>query len=174
MKSVLKEFEAKSSSKRSLEQEVDFRREICKIHEVSYEDSVRYEKFLISRIKEVEKVIDEHLNTIKTSVIESQTKKVIDASTTNITDEALIRQAFNKELETSSYKEKLNVLSLHQDLLIESNKNDWQKRDRKQTTLRMRGSIDFSLSQSYYLLDNKHLSIVKDIYYSIGEDLQEE
>jgi len=83
-----------------------------------------------------------------------------------------LKKTLKEELEAISYVEKLDLLITYQDLLIESDKNNWQKRDRKQSMLRMRGSNDFSLSQTYYLLDHHHMSIIKDIYYSIGEELQ--
>jgi len=55
-----------------LDKDIDFRKEICEINQVSYHDSVRYEKFLVQRIQDVEKVIDEHLNVIKSKLIDMQ------------------------------------------------------------------------------------------------------
>ena len=81
------QFHAKSS----FEIEVDYRKEVCKVHDVSYEDSIRYEKYLINRVKEVEKVIDRRLESVKTPIIDNQMKMITDVQVGTHIDVELVR-----------------------------------------------------------------------------------
>ena len=110
-------------AKEAFDKDIDFRKEICEINHVSYDDSVRYEKFLVQRIQDVEKVIDEHLNVIKSKLIDMQAQLIIEDQAVQDQDE--LKKTLKEELEAVSYEEKLDLLITYQDLLIESDKNDW-------------------------------------------------
>ena len=94
---------------------------------------------LDKRVKAIEETIDSHFNLVVPSIMAAERQKFERY-------QELVPGLLNKFLRTISYHDKLAYLQENKKDLIQANKEQIENRTGKQTILRMRGSMDDSLS----------------------------
>ena len=96
-----------------------FRQVICEANRVSYQDSIRYETYLVKRIQMVKDVIDSHLEAIKPELVARQLLKLSEGQDFEGDEREWLKTNVKAGLDGLTYEERLSLLRAHTDLLVE-------------------------------------------------------
>ena len=149
---------------------------------ISVEDCIAYQDFLITRIKDIETVIDKYFNLIKPTLIKKmkesfdkdRNRRKKDGKEGTLKDQVQQRKyeewyvkhsdavQFNNE-KYYPYTKKMRILVEMQDELIQADKDRKDNRESIQDICRMSGS----LSQSYFIFDAQQYKVGRKIYFGM-------
>lgn len=143
-------------------------KDMCDFYQVTTDQVKKYQAVLNKRVHMIENVIDQHFNVVKQILIKEELEDHDEGNQNNIKKELL------RKLDDITYLEKLNYIILRQDDLIKSNIQDIANQQGKANIMRLRGSLQNSMVQSYFKFDSKEFNLTKKIYYALESELVRE
>lgn len=143
-------------------------KDMCDFYQVTTDQVKKYQAILNKRVHMIENVIDRHFSVVKQIMIKAELADRDEAQGSTAKKELL------RKLDDITYLEKLNYIIVKQDDLIKSNMIDIGNPHGQANIMRLRGSLQNSMVQSYFKFDSKEFNLTKKIYYALESELVRE